>query len=105
MPGNKPLVHEAPLFVDVANPMAHAPPSKMRPTWKADTIVDPFENVSGSTCAWWLVARDGLQVGGAKGWVAIVSVAAEAERAGMPTAVTVARAAAAPVRVAQRVQR
>jgi hypothetical protein len=33
IPGSRPLVQVAPLLVDVANPTAHAPPSKMRPTW------------------------------------------------------------------------
>ena len=30
--------------------MATAPPSKTRPTWKTETIVEPNANVSGSTC-------------------------------------------------------
>ena len=30
--------------------MLDAPPSKKRPDWKAETIVDPDANVSGSTC-------------------------------------------------------
>src|SRR5689334_19676327 len=34
----------------------------MRPTWKAETIVDPFANVSGSTSVAWLVVLDALHV-------------------------------------------
>jgi hypothetical protein len=49
IPGRRPLVHVDPLFDDVAKPMAQAPPSKTRPTWKAETMVELFENVSGST--------------------------------------------------------
>ena len=49
IPGSVPLVHEAPLFVDVAQPMSVAPPSKKRPNWAAATIVEPDEYVSGST--------------------------------------------------------
>src|SRR5215218_11437528 len=49
MPGSVPDVHAPPLLIEVATPMPAAPPSKMRPIWAAATIVDPFENVSGST--------------------------------------------------------
>src|SRR6476646_5677534 len=36
---------------------AAAPPSNMRPTWNAETIVEPNENVSGSTSVLcWLIA-------------------------------------------------
>src|SRR3954469_21031673 len=62
MPGSRPLVQLAPLFVDVANPVAHAPPSKMGPPWYAATIVEPFAKVSGSTWVWWLVVLDALHV-------------------------------------------
>src|SRR3954453_11080529 len=56
MPGNTPLVHVAPLSVEVANPASDAPPSKKRPNCAAATIVDPNENVSGSTIVLcWLV--------------------------------------------------
>src|SRR4051812_27790496 len=49
MPGSVLDVHEPPLSVEVVTPIPAAPPSKMRPIWPAATIVDPFENVSGST--------------------------------------------------------
>jgi hypothetical protein len=55
--GRKPLVKFFPPLVDVAKPMLEDPPSKKRPTWKAETIVEPEDNVSGSTSvACWLVA-------------------------------------------------
>ena len=44
-----PLVHDAPLFAEVAKPMSDAPPLKKRPNWAAATIVEPNEYVSGST--------------------------------------------------------
>src|SRR6266705_6733141 len=54
--GRKPLVKLFPPLVDVANPMLEAPPLKKRPTWNAETIVEPNENVSGSTSVLcWLV--------------------------------------------------
>jgi len=49
IPGMTPLVHDTPLFVDVAQPMSDAPPSKKRPSWGAETMVDPNEYESGST--------------------------------------------------------
>jgi hypothetical protein len=49
MPGRKPLVQVVPLLVVVAQPILDDPPSKKRPTWKALTVVEPQENVSGST--------------------------------------------------------
>src|SRR5436189_49800 len=45
IPGRRPLVHDAPLFVDVAKPVAQLPPSEIRPTWKVATMVEPFEYV------------------------------------------------------------
>jgi hypothetical protein len=48
-PGRRPFVQLDPLLVDVAKPIAQAPPSYIRPTWNAATIVEPFANVSGST--------------------------------------------------------
>ena len=57
MPGSRPLVQVAPLLVEVAKPMAQAPPSKIRPTWKAATIVEPNEKVSGSTSVRVLAGR------------------------------------------------
>src|SRR5919198_314634 len=57
IPGSTPLVHDVPLLVDVAKPTSDAPPSKKRPNCAAATIVDPNENVSGSTIVLcWLVA-------------------------------------------------
>ena len=47
--GNSPERHERPLSVDVAHPIAVAPPPSIRPTWNADTTVDPALKVSGST--------------------------------------------------------
>src|SRR5689334_13028121 len=52
MPGRKPCVHVAPELVEVAQPMLEEPPPDTRPTWNADTIVDPNANVSGSTSVW-----------------------------------------------------
>src|SRR4051794_17617926 len=72
----------------------------MRPTWKAATIVDPFEKVSGSTSAWWLVVVDALQVAWVNGSDATLIVAADATCVGTPTAATAA--AAATARAAQR---
>src|SRR6266571_4445766 len=54
--GRKPLVKLLPPLVEVANPMLEAPPLKKRPTWKAETMVEPKAKVSGSTSvACWLV--------------------------------------------------
>jgi len=57
-PGRKyGVAHVAPPSVERVTPMSVAPPSKKRPTWKAETIVAPLEKVSGSTSvACWLVA-------------------------------------------------
>src|SRR5215211_5516035 len=56
MPGRKPFVQVPPPSADRAQPMLEDPPSKKRPTWKAETIVDPAAKVSGSTSvACWLV--------------------------------------------------
>jgi hypothetical protein len=49
IPASVPLVQDAPLLVEVANPMSDAPPSKKRPNWAAVTIVEPCDYVSGST--------------------------------------------------------
>src|SRR2546422_8043921 len=55
--GRKPDVHFLPPLVEVAKPMFEAPPLKNRPTWNAETIVDPEAKVSGSTSVLcWLVA-------------------------------------------------
>src|SRR3954469_8760851 len=55
-PGRKVELQVAPPSLERETPMSVAPPLKKRPTWKADTIVLPFENVSGSTSvACWLV--------------------------------------------------
>src|SRR5712691_10303744 len=54
--GRKPEVHFFPPLVEVAKPMLEAPPLKKRPTWKAETMVEPKAKVSGSTSvACWLV--------------------------------------------------
>ena len=46
-----------PPSLEVAKPISEEPPSRKRPDWNAETIVEPNENVSGSTCvACWLVA-------------------------------------------------
>src|SRR5919204_4783970 len=56
IPGMTPLVHDVPLFVDVAQPMSDAPPLKKRPNCAAATIVEPNEYESGSTIVLcWLV--------------------------------------------------
>src|SRR5512140_392186 len=55
-PGRQPFVQLAPLFVLVDQQTFDAPPSKKRPVCCAATIVEPNENVSGSTCVLcWLV--------------------------------------------------
>src|SRR5437016_2415876 len=52
-PGRNPEVC-AP-WVDVAQPMSVEPPLKKRPTWNAETTVEPLAKVSGSTSvACWL---------------------------------------------------
>src|SRR6266704_5864782 len=76
IPGSRPLVHDAPLLVEVAKPMAQAPPSKTRPTWKVATMVEPFEYVSGSTSVWWFVVAEAAQVACVKGSVLRCTVAA-----------------------------
>jgi hypothetical protein len=56
-PGRKPLVPQVlPPSVEREKPISVAPPLKKRPTWNADTTVDPADSVSGSTSvACWLV--------------------------------------------------
>src|SRR5712691_1002122 len=76
IPGRRPLVHDDPLFVDVAKPMAQLPPSEIRPTWKVATMVEPFEYVSGSTSVWWFVVAELAQVACVKRSLLICSVAA-----------------------------
>src|SRR5213592_160166 len=61
----------------------------MRPTWKAETIVEPFANVSGSTSVWWFVTADAAHVACVNGSVLMVVVAAPAV-AGRTRAVTTA---------------
>src|SRR5579864_271651 len=54
-PGKNPVAQMAPLSEVVAKPMSDAPPPKMRPAWKALTIVVPVENALTSTSvACWL---------------------------------------------------
>src|SRR5216684_2454680 len=56
VPGKKPFLKLFPPLLEVANPMSEAPPLKKRPTWKADTRVEPEAKVSGSTSVLcWLV--------------------------------------------------
>src|SRR4029453_13339640 len=49
MRGRNPLVQVEPPLGEGAHPMVDDPPPDTRPTWKADTIVLPKLNVSGST--------------------------------------------------------
>src|SRR5712692_4599191 len=56
VPGRKSFLKFFPPLVDVAKPISEAPPLKKRPTWKAETRVEPEAKVSGSTSvACWLV--------------------------------------------------
>src|SRR5436309_678905 len=71
IPGRRPFVHDDPLLIDVAKPMAQAPPSEIRPTWKVATIVEPFEYVSGSTSVRWFVRAEPAQEACTKGSVLI----------------------------------
>jgi hypothetical protein len=69
VPGKNPFVKLDPPLVDVAKPMSDAPPSKKRPTWKADTQVLPEAKVSGSTSVLcWLVV---LVNGSALSWMRV----------------------------------
>src|SRR5882757_1870924 len=47
--GRKPCRQECPPSWLTAKPILLAPPLTMRPTWNAETVVRPNENVSGST--------------------------------------------------------
>ena len=47
-PGRRPFRHVTPPSVEVAQPIAAAPPPKFRPTWNTDTTVFPTEKLSGS---------------------------------------------------------
>src|SRR6266700_54327 len=51
--GRKPCCQVLPPLREVAQPMLAEAPMKTRPTWKADTMVDPAWNESGSTSVWW----------------------------------------------------
>ncbi len=74
VPGSRPGVPQLPpLLVDVAKPMSQLPPSKTRPTWKEATMVEPLENVSGSTSVWWNVWAEAVQVALVKGSLLICS--------------------------------
>src|SRR6266700_1340282 len=57
MPDRKPLFQVVPLSVEVAQPILSLPPRfAKRLAWKAATIVEPKEKVSGSTSVLcWLV--------------------------------------------------
>jgi hypothetical protein len=48
--GRRPERQLRPPSREVAKPVAAAPPSKKRPTWKTLTIVDPMPTACGSTC-------------------------------------------------------
>src|SRR2546423_12738147 len=88
-----PLVHDVPLFVDVAQPMSDAPPSKKRPNCAAATIVEPNEYESGSTIVLcWLVEF-------VKGSVAILTTGMTALAATLSTS---AAAATVPKTSAKR---
>ena len=76
----------------------------MRPTWKAATIVEPLENVSGSTSVWWLVVAEAAQVAWVKGSVLMVVVAARAER-GNAKAMAIIVETVARIRCKERVDR
>src|SRR5256885_3708246 len=79
-----PLVHDVPLFVDVAQPMSDAPPSKKRPNCAAETSVEPNEYESGSTIVLcWLVEL-------VKGSVAILTTGIVAAAATLSTSAAVA---------------
>src|SRR5438128_4269225 len=67
----------------------------MRPTWNAETIVDPFENVSGSTSVLWLVVVDPAQVAWVNGSVLMSVVAARAAAGRSRIAATAALSTAA----------
>src|ERR671926_1304044 len=88
-----PLVQDVPLFVDVAQPMSDAPPSKKRPNCAAETRVEPNEYESGSTIVLcWLVEF-------VNGSVAIFTTGMTAPAATLKTS---AAAAAAPRTSAKR---
>src|SRR3954453_24176143 len=56
MPGREPEVQVRPPSPERAQPTSEEPPLKKRPTWKAETTVEPYANVSGSTSVrCWLV--------------------------------------------------
>jgi len=52
--------------------MFDEPPLKKRPTWKADTTVEPYEKLSGSTSVRWLLAGSvyGSLLSGMAVWLA-----------------------------------
>src|SRR6266508_5698706 len=91
MPGRNPSLQRLPPSLEVAKPMLLAPPLKKRPTWKADTIVLPNANVSGSTSVLWTLS--GLVYGSV---LILTRLAADAgrdePRASSRAAVTVRRA-------------
>src|SRR5919204_1085865 len=93
MPGKTPLTQLEPLFVDVAQPMSDAPPSKKRPSCAAETMVEPNEYESGSTIVLcWLVEF-------VNGSVAILTIGIVALAATLSTS---AAAAATPRTSAKR---
>src|SRR4051794_10049069 len=70
----------------------------MRPTWKAETIVERSANVSGSTSVWWLVVADALHVPCVNGSELTGSTAASAAPASTNVPSTPTPAAQAPRR-------
>src|SRR5437764_338589 len=71
----------------------------MRPTWKAPTIVEPLEKLSGSTSVRWLVTADAAHVDCTNGSDEICSAAAPATAG---TARTAATATPMPTALAAR---
>src|SRR3954469_11332079 len=79
MPGRTPLAPTAPGLFRFAQPMPDEPPSLKRPDWVAVTIVDPKENVSGSTAVlcWLVVFVNGsvkTRVSGTAAWALAAQV-------------------------------
>src|SRR6266545_4830008 len=65
--GRKPCRQVLPPLREVAQPMLAAAPMNTRPTWKADTMVDPAAKESGSTSVW--CAEKVLVYGSALRWI------------------------------------
>src|SRR5215203_55773 len=67
----------------------------MRPTWKAATMVEPFEKLSGSTSVLWMVSVDALHVACVNGSELTTVVAACAAVASVSDAASAAPTAGA----------